>query len=283
MQDDSKPKGLKLRGGIWWIDKQIRVGEQTLQLRESTRCRTLADAILVLNRRLEEATRPYYVHTAPGERTFAEAAAEYIVDLERRGKATERQLSALALVMPEIEMLPLRRIHQRTLQPWIDAQQGVRASSTVARTLRTVSTVLHFAAEYLRDDDEPWLKSAPPRLRAPDWGARQPRPISWAEQDRLVEQLPAHLVGPVLFAVLTGARQGEVTSLRWDQERRIEGLPALSCWWIPPEIRKGNSRKSVSEQDGRFVVANRAARAVLSAQRGPDAALVFPSVRPSGR
>ena len=200
------------------FDRADLDGEQTIQLRESTRCGSLTDAIATLNRRIEEVTRPLYVQTAPGERTFAEAAAEYIADLERRGKSSERQIDALQLVMPDIEALPLRRIHQRTLQTWIDGQQGLRASGTVSRTLRTISTVLHYAATVLMDDDgEPWLKRVPPKLRAPDWGARQPRPISWEEQDRLVEHLPSHLIAPVLFAVATGARQAEVTSLRWDQ------------------------------------------------------------------
>lgn len=278
MHDQEKPKGLKQRGGIWWIDKTVRVGDQAVQLRESTGCRTLSDARLVLNRRIEEVTRPLYVQTAPGERTFAEAAAEYIADLERRGKDSERQLSALAAVMPEIEMLPLKRIHQRTLQPWIDKQEGKRASGTVSRTLRTISTVMHYAAEVLMDDDgEPWLKRVPPKLRAPDWGARQPRPISWDEQDRLIEHLPSHLIAPVLFAVATGARQAEVTTLKWGQERAVAGMPKGSVWWIPPEVRKANSKKSPSEQDGRYLIANRLARTVIDRQRGIDADWVFPS------
>lgn len=275
---EKKPKGLKQRGGIWWIDKIIRVGEQTIQLRESTRCRALSDATIVLNRRIEEVTRPLYVQAAPGERTFAEAAAEYVADLERRGKSSERQLYALELVMPEIENLPLKRIHQRTLQPWIDKQKGQRSSGTVGRTLQAVSTVLHYAATVLMGDEgEPWLKRVPPKLSAPDWGARKPRPISWDEQDRLVAALPAHLVAPVLFALATGARQAEVVSLRWDQHQRQRNLPEYAAWWIPPEIRKGSAKKAASQQSGRFLVCNRLARSVLERQRGLDDVWVFPS------
>lgn len=279
---DSKPKGLKLRGEIWWIHKTIRVGDQVIELRESTRCCALSDAVCFLNRRIEEETRPLYVQTAPGEHSFGEAAAEYIADLERRGKSSERQLYALAPIMPAIEMLPLKRIHQRTLQPWIDAQKGVRSSGTVGRTVQVISTVLHFAATVLMDDDDPWLHRAPPKFRVPDWGTRKARPITWEEQDRLVENLPPHLAAPVLFAVFTGARQGEVTSLRWDQERSGKGLPTLAAWWIPPEIRKGSAKKKASEQEGRFVIANRAARAVLEKQRGKDREWVFPTVRGEG-
>lgn len=280
MHDNTeKPKGLKLRGQVWWIDKTLRVGDQTIQLRESTGCRTLSDARLVLNRRIEETTRPLYVHTAPGERTFAEAAAEYIADLERRGKSSERQLYALELVMPEIEGLPLKRIHQRTLQPWIDRQKGERASGTVGRTLQAVSTVLHYAATVLMDDEgEPWLKRVPPKLSAPDWGARQPRPVSWEEQDQLVAALPAHLVAPVLFALATGARQAEIVSLRWDQHYPVGDIPEWGVWWIPPEIRKGSARRAASAQQGRYLIANAAARAVVARQTRISP-WVFPSTR----
>ncbi len=110
------------------------------------------------------------------------------------------------MLLPGIGDLAFSHVHQRTLQGWIDAQQGIRSSGTVDRALRTVSTVLNFAAHVLRDGNTLWLTLAPPRLRSPDWGERQPRPIAWAEQDALIETMRSHLVGPVLFALATGAR-----------------------------------------------------------------------------
>jgi len=276
-QDPAKPKGLKLRGQIWWIDKTVGGGESRRQLRESTGCRTLAEAVEVLRRRERELSGNPGQLEDPHERRFYEASAEYIADLERRGKSSERADYALRSIMPEIGNLPLSHIHQRAIQPWVDAQRGARSSATVERTLQVVSTVLRYAAEVLRDGNRPWLNTAPPRLSAPDWGARQPRPITWEEQDRLVQALPAHLVAPVLLAVHTGARQAEVVSLSWRQHRPIEGLPKWSCWWIPPEIRKQSSRTKASERAGRFLVCNSAARSVIQAQAGQDAAWVFPS------
>lgn len=280
---ERKPKGLKLRGEVWWIDKTVRRGDERIQLRESTGCRSLEDARRVLERRCEQVRAgEQQPTTIGGERTFAEAAAEYIVNLESRGKTSGRALQDINLLVPSIGALPLSHIHQRTLQPWIDAQKGVRASGTVDRALRTASTVLHFAAEVLRDGNQPWLAIAPPRLSSPDWGARQPRPITWEEQDRLVEKLPAHLVGPVLLALATGARQAEITTLSWRQHRQLDGLPKWAAWWIPPEVRKGNSRKSVSQQDGRYLVCNRAARMVIERQVGKDTEVVFPSPKKEG-
>ena len=273
MRDDNKPRGLKQRGQIWWIDKTIITSDgRRITLRESTGCREIGDARDALQRRITETL-------TTGPRTFADAAAEYVLDLERRGKDSARADQDIRLVLKTIGHLPLDHVHQRTLQPWIDAQEGIRASGTVDRAIRTVSTVLHFAAEVLRDDHQPWLAMAPPKLRSPDWGARAARPITWEEQDRLLESLPDHLIGPVLFALATGARQAEITTLRWDSARDPAGLPRWAAWWIPPEIRKANSRKKASDQDGRYLIANRTARLVIDRQHGKDAEWVFPSPR----
>jgi integrase len=68
-----------------------------------------------------------------------------------------------------------------------------------------------------------------------------------------------------------------VTTLKWNQERQVAGLSKGAIWWIPPEVRKANSRKAPSEQDGRYLIANRLARTVLDKQRGLDDDWVFPS------
>jgi integrase len=285
MRDTKHEPGLKLRGDIWHINKVVTLGGQAVRIRESTGCRTAKEAAIVLNRRIAE-TRAQMLHgpvtVAPTEHTWSEAAAEYIADLERRGKDSTRALYAVRALLPGVGDLALSHVHQRTIQPWIDAQQGKRSSGTVLREIQVISTVLNFAARVLRDGNTPWLTLAPPRLRAPDWGERQPRPITWGEQDRLIEELPAHLIGPVLFALATGARQAEITTLKWDQNRNQQGMAVGSVWWIPPEIRKASAKKTASQQDGRFMICNRAARTVIDRQRGQDSEWVFPSIKGEG-
>lgn len=282
-----KPNGLTLRGDVWWININRRIGGRQVKIRESTGCgsQDIAGAIARRDQRIEEeagrAPRAGVAARDEGtDRTFADAAAAYVIGLESRGKDPARADQDIRMVLDEAGDFPLSRLHQRALQPWIDAQRGRRASSTVARALRTVSTVLIYAARVLREDDgTPWLTIAPPKLSAPDWGERQRRPITWEEQDRLISELPAHLVAPVLWAVHTGARQEEVVSLTWAQHRPTEGLPEWSVWWIPPEVRKASSKAKVSERDGRFVVCNRAARSVIAGQVGLSEHWVFPSPR----
>lgn len=277
--DDEKPPGLKLRSGIWHIDKTVWTADgQRIQLRESTGCRALADARVILAQRIADTARTGEPITR--ERTFSEAAVEYLLDLQRRGKDPQRATYALQQLMPTVGHLPLSHVHQMTLQPWIDAQQGHRSSGTVGHALRTAKTVLRYASMVLRDQHRPWLALVPPTLRAPDWGTRQPYPISWEEQDRLVSALPAHLVAPVMWTLATGARQGEAMGLRWDWHRSHDNLPPFAAWWIPPGVRKANSRTEASQQQGRYVVCNRMARMIVTAQQGRDHEWVFP--HPSG-
>jgi integrase len=274
------PPGLILRGDIWHIEKIVKIGGQRTRLRESTGTGTLAEAIDILDARVYAVRESLLNGPAAPVHAFREAAAEYIADLEMRGKDSRRALQDLKMLDPMVGHLPVGHVHQGALRDWIAAQQGVRSSGTVDRALRTVVTVLTFAARVLRDGDQPWLATVP-KLTSPDWGSRQPVRITWEQQDRLVASLPGHLVAPVLFAVATGARQEEVVSLRWDQHRPQHGLPAWSCWWIPPEIRKASSKRKASEQQGRYVVCNTMARSVIVGQVGRHETVVFPSPRPA--
>lgn len=273
--------GLKLRGEVWHICTTLRVGKRSRQIRETTGCREtqVDEACAIRDQRVEEITQQLVRGTVAKtrERTWTEAAAAYVGDLERRGKdAGGRALQDIRMLTGAIGNPPLSHVHQRTLQPWIDSQEGVRASGTVARALSTCTAVLNYAARVLRDGHQPWLQTAVPKLIAPDWGRRRPYRLTWEEQDRLVEQLAEHLVPPALFALATGARQEEICSLRWEQHRVVEGLPEYSVWWIPPEIRKSNARKRTSEQDGRYLICNVTARTVVARQdRSND--VVFPT------
>jgi hypothetical protein len=75
------------------------------------------------------------------------------------------------------------------------------------------------------------------------------------------------LVAPALFSLATGAREQEAASLKWSQTCEVTGLPDGSIWWVPPELRKGNARRTRSAQQGRYLVCNAMARSVLDGQR----------------
>lgn len=295
------PAGLTLRDGYWRIRKTVRVGAERIRLSESTGCpeADLRAAIAVLQARVAEAQRGLLTgrHQIRQEHTWDDAAAEYVVALERKGKDPARAINDMHMLSPWIGALPLSGVHQRSLRPfeeaaragWTDSQGGRHGpyrSGTVSRAYDTCIAVLTLAARVLRDGDTPWLGQAVPRITAPDWGDKtQPHHFTWAEQDALVGALPGHLVAPVLFACATGAREQEVVSLRWEQHVALAALPRWSCWWIPPSVRKGSGRLTQSQQEGRWLIAGGMARSVVEAQaeaqRGhvPPEPLVFPSPR----
>ncbi|MEA3275514.1 MAG: tyrosine-type recombinase/integrase [Pseudomonadota bacterium] len=273
-----RPAGLILRGGYWHIHKTVALGAAKRRIRETTGFRE--EEVEDAKRRLEQ--RVYDVQTdlrqgpKQQEHSFVDAAVQYILSLERRGKATDGTEVILKRIMDEIGNLPLSHVHMGALGPWIDGQDGKLKSSTIKRTLGVVTAVLNHAARVLRDGNMPWLSTAVPKLEAPDWNdQRPPYKLTWEEQDRLVSHLPTHLVAPALFSVATGAREQEVASLRWSQECEVTGLPRGSIWWVPPEVRKGNARKTRSEQQGRYLVCNAMARSVLDGQRNNGSEYVF--------
>lgn len=278
-----KPAGLKLRGGIWHVDKAVHVGDHRKSIRRSTGCseRELDQAIIVLEQWISEAKEEMFKGPKRHEHIFQEAAVKYVLSIERKGKDPARAIQDLRLIDTYIGELPLSHVHQGTLSQFEQDQKGVRRSSTIARVYRTIVATLNYSARVLRDGSTPWLTTAVPKITPPDWADRlPPYRLDWSQQDTLISQLDRpqakHLVPAVLFGVATGAREQEICSLTWDQEILAPGMPKGSVWWIPPEIRKGNSRREASRQAGRYLVANAMARAVIEGQQGNMNPLVFP-------
>ncbi|PUB87022.1 MAG: hypothetical protein DBP02_01910 [gamma proteobacterium symbiont of Ctena orbiculata] len=284
MQD--RPAGLTKRGEIWHIDKVVTVGGIRKSIRESTGCREIGDAALILEQKVAEAKEEILNGPRRHEHTFREAAVKYVISIERRGKDPERARQDLKLLDNYIGGLPISHVHQGAFLRFEEEQHGLRRSSTLARAYRTAVAVLNYAARVLRDGNKPWLATAVPKIVPPDWNdTLPPYPLGWDEQDKLVAKMnkttAKHLIAPTLFGVNTGAREQEICSLTWEHEVMAPGLPSGAVWWIPPEIRKGNSRKRASDQVGRYLICNATARSIIDGQRGNDDNLVFPG--PKGR
>ena len=96
--------------------------------------------------------------------------------------------------------------------------------------------------------------------------ARQPYPLSTAEQRLLFSELHEHLKTMALFKVNAGLREQEVVNLRWDWEVMVPELDT-SVFVIP--------RSFVKNRIDRFVVLNRVARAAIDSCRGEHPKRVF--------
>jgi integrase len=97
---------------------------------------------------------------------------------------------------------------------------------------------------------------------------REPRPITWAEQRRLLPHLADHLAKMVLFDLNTGARDEVVCGLKWEWEIHIPEL-GRSVFDVPRENVKGRKRS-------RVLVCNSVAQSIVEGQRGKHAEYVFP-------
>jgi integrase len=209
--------------------------------------------------------------------TFAEAATRYLQQEERRGKVslvTENYL--LAPVVDAIGDLPLDQVHDGTLRPFIDRRlREGRAHKTINLSLGVVRHILNVAARKWRVDAGggllvPLLLN-PPLLSMLDLHGhqREASSITWAEQRRLLKELPAHLARMALFTLNTGVRDDVVVNLQWAWEipMVLDG-DSFSVFEVPKRHVKG--RKQV-----RYVVCNSVAQDVIESVRGQHPEYVF--------
>jgi integrase len=101
----------------------------------------------------------------------------------------------------------------------------------------------------------------------PEWSDEaKPYPLTWDEQRRLFQELPAHLAEMALFAVNTGAREGIVCGLRWEWQVRVPELDTSVFIAPGSHIKNGTDC---------LIVLNGTARAVIEARRGHHPEFVF--------
>jgi integrase len=262
MTPKQNSRGLLLRKGVWHIDK-VLFGRR---LCESARTGELNEAEMLLAHRTAQA-RKAHLYGEPREHTFREAGVKFLAENQHK-RSIERDVRALKVLDPFIGSLPLTRIHQGTIEPFIRwRRERGNVGGTINRDLAVVKRILNLASRYWRDDaDQPWMPAAPmlPRLRQVH--QRQAYPLSPTEQRLLFSELKGHLRTMALFKVNTGLRQAEVANLRWEWEVEIPEL-RTSIFVIPREHTKFAL--------DRYVVLNRIARSIIESCRGRHPERVF--------
>ncbi len=254
--------GLRLRHGIWHIEKQI----DGKKLCESTGTGRLEEAELILARRREELRQAMVFGVRP-RRMFREAATRYLDENLHLASIGDSALR-LRQLDPFIGALILNCVHSGTLQPFIEQRRrdGVKIK-TINLALGTVRRILNLSARLWRDEHGlTWLEIAPLIQLLPDSTAREPYPMDWEEQRRLFQALPDHLARMCLFKVNTGCREQEVCGLRWDWEVEVPELK--TSVFIVPGAR-------VKNREDRLVILNRIARSVIEEARDRHPEFVF--------
>jgi len=151
---------------------------------------------------------------------------------------------------------------------------GIKSKS-INNALGNVRRIMILAARKWRDEHGlTWLETPPLLSMLKTHDSRKPYPLSWGEQTKLFQELPAHLAKMALFNVNTGTREQEVCHLRWDWEIEVPEL-GTSVFLIPDNFGGRTENSGVKNGEDRLVVLNDVARSVVESCRGVHPERVF--------
>jgi len=235
----------------WWI--KLRVQGRCIQKSTGTADRQKAQEYHdKLKAQLWDQTR---LGIKPA-RPWTEAVKQWLE--ETKHKASHRDdLSHLRWLDPFLGGVTLSEIDRDLLDRITQARlAGNVANSTVNRTLEIIRAILRKAVyEWEWLDRYPKVRMLPEPKRRLRWLTRE-------QAERLLAELPAHLVPMVRFSLETGLRQANVTGLQWEQ------VDLARCTaWIHPDQAK--ARKAIA------VPLSARAVAVLRGEIGKHAESVF--------
>lgn len=130
-----------------------------------------------------------------------------------------------------------------------------------------VRRILILAARKWRHANGTRYLSEAPLIEPMKGPARKPYPLEWAEQTRLLAELPGHLERMALFDVNTGLRSSELRGLRWSWEVQVPELET-SVFILPEEMTKnGNAVRAQTSRRRRQL---RGPAGSARASLGPD-------------
>ena len=257
-------------GGMWHVDKIVH-GQRIC---ESCGTCDEEEAKRFLVRRLEE-VRQARVYGVRPDRIFRIAATKYLTDNQHKASIVSDGYMLQSLD-PFIGELPLSKLHDGTLQPYVTARRasGIKSKS-INNALSIVRRILNLASRKWRDEQGlTWLGTPPLISMQSTHDSRKPYPLSWGEQNDLFRELPAHLAKMALFKVNTGTREQEVCHLRWDWEIEVPEL-GTSVFLIPENFGGRTENSGVKNGEDRLVVLNDVARSVIESCRGKHPERVF--------
>lgn len=188
-------------------------------------------------------------------KTWAHAASKWL--FETRHKKDHRcdrgKLKWIGLFWND---RPISEIDRDAIDELAQLKALTTKASTVNRYLALIRAILRRASrEWL------WIDK-PPHIRLMHEPLRRVRWLKPEQARCLLDELPEHQRHPMVFALSTGLRAGNVLGLRWDQvdlKRRV-------CWFFGDQTKNGEDI-SVSLNDN--------AMAVLYARRNIHKEYVF--------
>lgn len=219
------------------------------------------------------AVRAIYRDGSRVDMTLEQGATRLLREkLERSMPSVETDAYMLKPLVEMLGSLNLRDISNDTLAPFIEMRQaqGMK-SKTINNALTVVNRICALAATSWRlPNGLTWLVTAPKVELLELTDQRPPRPITWAEQAKLMPYLPEHLQRMALFVLNTGTRDDVPCSLEWSWEIpvKLSADLTVSVFVVPRRHVKGRKME-------RIVVCNSVAQEVIEAQRGRHPERVF--------
>lgn len=179
------------------------------------------------------------------DRLWADGAAKYLGECKKNNVASLGMIVRhVADLLPYIGATPYQDICNDALEDFVLDRMGDGVkNSTINRSLEVVRTTVIRGARVWRDKAAngrrvPWLQTAPLiEMLDEKAQARDPYPITWAQQWPLLKRLPQHLADSVEFSLNSGARDANVCGLRWEWEVRVPEL-GRSIFIIPAAFFK---------------------------------------------
>lgn len=202
--------------------------------------------------------------------TLEMAALRY---LEEKAEKTslETDIYLLKEMIKICGTLPINEINNETLKVFVNSRkiQGIK-NKTINSALAVVRHICNLASSSWRlPNGMTWLEHRPVITLLDLNDQRPPRPISWKEQERLLEALPFHLKDTTLFILNTGVRSNVVCQLRWEWEYQFNiAGKQCSLFIVPRRYVKGRKQEKI-------IVCNSVAQQVIDNQRGRHDEFVF--------
>ncbi|WP_373017586.1 tyrosine-type recombinase/integrase [Thiomicrorhabdus sp.] len=210
---------IKKRGQTWYTDFVAPNGQR---VRKSTKTKVKREAQEFCAKLRNSLWREYQLGEKPKRRyTWREAVVRYLqlkegTKWENGIKIVLRDLHIWLedVYLDEIDAELISRItfERKAMKPRSNKGKGETVkNSTVNRMLRTLNAILRLAYE-----EWEWIDRKPkvPTLK------EEPTEVTWLTNEqvkRLKNEMPHHQKQMMLFSVLTGLRESNMTGLTWEQ------------------------------------------------------------------
>jgi integrase len=257
-----KIPGLFKIGEIWHIDKVVN----GRRINKSTGTSDFVEAQQLMAMLIDQARRADVFGERPKIR-LSKAIERYSEENQHLSSIKDNE-AHLKLIQEVIGDLYIDQIFDDTVSAFIKKRhKDGKKSKTVNIALGVLRRLLKLASgKWRHSNGLTWLETMPIIENVKWQDARKPFTLSYDDQAKLFNYLPAHLQSMVLFKVNTGCREQEVCQLRWEWECELLGSDEI-VFILPEWVTKTKVE--------RVVVINQDARKAIESVRGIHEDFVF--------